>query len=251
MRHSSTSHNLKFTIDQGDILSVDCSHENLDNFDCVFNVGGNFLRIGFKFSYRQNYLFEIVYLDILPEPKLTIKFDNVNNYCLGSNDVSLKSVIGPLKRDWSPTWGRPTLLSFTVIDCLESRGKAHFMIGIDVEPELHFSSKLDLIKQSMSVYLNDSTRLHNPQLTILFDKGNSYCLGKNDASLESWISLDWFRHSNRRNIPTLSFTIIDCLGTIQLLRKHVWACFGPRTTDTQRETSLHCTAENSIPIPNF
>ena len=25
----------------------------------------------------------------------------------------------------------------------------------------------------------------------------------------------------------------------------------PRTTDTQKENSLHCTAENSIPIPNF
>ena len=26
---------------------------------------------------------------------------------------------------------------------------------------------------------------------------------------------------------------------------------GPRTTDAQRGNSLHCTAENSIPIPNF
>ena len=29
----------------------------------------------------------------------------------------------------------------------------------------------------------------------------------------------------------------------------VW--FGPRTTDAQRRNSLHCTAKNSIPIPNF
>ena len=28
-------------------------------------------------------------------------------------------------------------------------------------------------------------------------------------------------------------------------------CIFPRTTDTQRGNSLHCTAENSIPIPNF
>ena len=131
-------------------------------------------------------------------------------------------MIGPLF-----LWVLPTLFSFTVIDCLEFRGKAHFMIGIDVEPELHFSSKLDLIEQSMSVYWNDSTRLHNPQLTILFDKGNSYCLGKNDVSLESLISLDWFRHIDWRNIPTFSFTIIDCLGTIQILRKHVFGLFSP------------------------
>ena len=36
-----------------------------------------------------------------------------------------------------------------------------------------------------------------------------------------------------------------------------WCCeslvhgFHSRTTDTQRENSLHCTAENSLPLPNF
>ena len=28
-------------------------------------------------------------------------------------------------------------------------------------------------------------------------------------------------------------------------------CFHPRTTDAQRGNSLHCTAENSLPLPNF
>ena len=27
--------------------------------------------------------------------------------------------------------------------------------------------------------------------------------------------------------------------------------YKPRTTDTQRGKSLHCTAENSLPLPNF
>ena len=34
-------------------------------------------------------------------------------------------------------------------------------------------------------------------------------------------------------------------------RSRTFAWFTQRTTDTQRGNSLHCTAENSIPIPNF
>ena len=29
------------------------------------------------------------------------------------------------------------------------------------------------------------------------------------------------------------------------------ACFDSRTTDAQKGNSLHCTAENSLPLPNF
>ena len=32
---------------------------------------------------------------------------------------------------------------------------------------------------------------------------------------------------------------------------YYFLCFDPQTMDTQRGNSLHCTAENSIPIPNF
>ena len=78
-------------------------------------------------------------------------------------------------------------------------GKADFLIGNDVEPNVHFSSKLDLIEQSFSLYLNDSTR--EPKLTIMFDKVNSYCLGKKDVSMES-----------RIRDQHVTFTIIDCLA---------------------------------------
>ena len=30
-----------------------------------------------------------------------------------------------------------------------------------------------------------------------------------------------------------------------------WPCHRPRTTDAQRGNSLHCTAETSLPLPNF
>ena len=33
--------------------------------------------------------------------------------------------------------------------------------------------------------------------------------------------------------------------------RQIVLCLGARTTDAQRGNSLHCTAENSIPIPNF
>ena len=39
------------------------------------------------------------------------------------------------------------------------------------------------------------------------------------------------------------------LGNFKLLQLQY--AFRPRTTDIQRGNSLHCTAENSIPIPNF
>ena len=39
--------------------------------------------------------------------------------------------------------------------------------------------------------------------------------------------------------------------TPESFRPGVFHSFGTRTTDTQRGNSLHCTAENSIPIPNF
>ena len=62
----------------------------------------------------------------------------------------------------------------------------------------------------------------------------------------------------------------ECIGLAQLIKvgeKKVWIfkdqenkakfktllsqCTVTRTTDAQRGKSLHCTAENSIPIPNF
>ena len=139
--------------------------------------------------------FSINLNDSTREPKLTIEFDKVNSYCLGKKDVSMESRI----RDRDPQG----LLSFTIIDCLAFRGKAHFFIGYDVEPKVYFSSKLDLIEQSFSLYLNDSTR--EPKLTIEFDKVNSYCLGKKDVSMESKIQ-------DRGPRGLLSFTIIDCLA---------------------------------------
>ena len=42
-----------------------------------------------------------------------------------------------------------------------------------------------------------------------------------------------------------------CSPEIEVMKFPNCESWYPRTTDAQRENSLHCTAKNSIPIPNF
>ena len=55
----------------------------------------------------------------------------------------------------------------------------------------------------------------------------------------------WF--TNSRGYPSLKPTQVE----VALFDFSLFHWCGTRTTDAQRGNSLHCTAENSIPIPNF
>ena len=47
----------------------------------------------------------------------------------------------------------------------------------------------------------------------------------------------------------LGKSLVHSFGNQNEKEIFIWEC--PRTTDAQRGNSLHCTAENSLPLPNF
>ena len=63
--------------------------------------------------------------------------------------------------------------------------------------------------------------------------------------IDDYVTYLFFLISSKSPFTVLSVQIDFCY-----LSHHVHT-LRPRTTDAQRGNSLHCTAENSIPIPNF
>ena len=54
------------------------------------------------------------------------------------------------------------------------------------------------------------------------------------------------------NVSFSGFKAIRAIAVKIAVQNRVQSCLlEPRTTDAQRGNSLHCTAKNSLPLPNF
>ena len=146
--------------------------------------------------------------------------------------------------------------------------KRHFEINWPLGP---YNSLLEYFCKIIEVYLEiekDSshcdlkTTLGNANCCFHPKKTTRICKKLPNFALE--FSLVFRLRKKERSFPTIFFLLVN-MKTLLLpssmisdkklrlteFRKKWIGRLKPRTTDTQRGNSVHCTAKNSIPIPNF